>query len=327
MIKESKHESVSSEVSISNSNETGVENNNANNNPHKSVSGGSTTDAESESETTTEMVSDGFDGIPDIAELEEVTSFDPSRALSEGMPSTTLTEDIASLPEVQPDDASAEDVCGNDDRVQITNTTAIPYRWICQLIIRFPNGVSSRGTGWFIGPKTVMTAGHCVYSRGNGGWARSIEVIPGMNGSIRPYGSQVGTTFRSVNAWVNNTDANFDYGAIILPNGDLGNRVGYFGFAALPDNGLQNLLLNNTGYAGDKPFGTTWFNAGRVTSVTARKIFYMVDTYGGHSGSPVWRYLNGQRHAIGIHAYGGCPNSATRIITEVYNNMLMWKNA
>jgi len=115
--------------------------------------------------------------------------------------------------------------------------------------------------------------------------------------------------------------------AIILPNGDLGNRVGYFGFAALPDNGLQNLLLNNTGYAGDKPFGTTWFNAGRVTSVTARKIFYMVDTYGGHSGSPVWRYLNGQRHAIGVHAYGGCPNSATRIITEVYNNMLMWKNA
>ena len=327
MIKESKYESVSSEGSISNSNETGDESNNANNNPHKSVSGGSTTDAGSEGETTTEMISDGFDGKSDIAELEEVTSFDPSRAVSEGMPSTTLTEDIASLPEVQPDDASAEDVCGNDDRTQVTNTTSIPYRWICQLIIRFPNGAASRGTGWFIGPKTVMTAGHCVYSRGNGGWARSIEVIPGMNGAIRPYGSQIGTTFRSVNAWINNTDPNYDYGAIILPNGNLGNTVGYFGFTALPDNALQNLLVNNAGYAGDKPFGTSWFNAGRGTTVTARKISYMVDTYGGQSGSPVWRYLNGQRHAIGVHAYDGCPNSATRIITEVYNNMLMWKNA
>jgi V8-like Glu-specific endopeptidase len=84
--------------------------------------------------------------------------------------------------------------------------------------------------------------------------------------------------------------------------------------------------VNNSGYPGDKPFGTQWFNAGAITQVTNRKIYYMIDTYGGQSGSPVWRFLNGQRHGVGIHAYGGCPNSATRIVKEVFDNMLAWRN-
>ena len=88
-----------------------------------------------------------------------------------------------------------------------------------------------------------------------------------------------------------------------------------------------NMLINNAGYAGDKPFGTLWFNAGRITRVTSRRLYYMIETYGGHSGSPVWRFHNNQRHAGGIHAYGGCPNKAARITREVFNNMMNWKNA
>jgi len=137
----------------------------------------------------------------------------------------------------------------------------------------------------------------------------------------------VGTSFRSVRGWTQNSDPNFDYGCIILPNASLGNQVGYFGFASLTDASLNSLLVNNSGYSGDKPFGTQWFNAGRVTNVTARKIYYMLDTYGGQSGSPTWRFLNGQRHAVGIHAYGGCPNSSTRIVSQVFNNMMSWRNS
>jgi glutamyl endopeptidase len=203
----------------------------------------------------------------------------------------------------------------------------VPWRWICKLIIRFPNGATGGCTGWFIGPKAVMTAGHCVYSSASGGWASQIEVIPGMRGATRPYGSMIGTSFRSVTGWTQNSDPNYDYGCIILPSPTLGNQVGYFGFAALTDASLQNLLVNNSGYPGDKPFGTQWFNAGRVTNVTAQKIYYMLDTYGGQSGSSTWRYLNGERHAVGIHAYGGCPNSATRIVTAVFNNMMTWRNS
>lgn len=290
---------------------------------HESVSG----EAELTPETTgSDMTSEEFEGKPKSGELEEVSGFDPTRAVKEGMPTSIITDELSTLTEVHPEEYPPESVCGFDDRVQVTNTTAVPWRWICQLIITMANGNKSRCTGWFIGPRTVMTAGHCVYSRGAGGWARSIEVIPGMNGASRPFGWQVGTSFRSVVGWVSNGDHNYDYGAIILPNNNLGNSVGWFGFASLSDSSLQNLLVNNAGYAGDKPFGTLWFNAGRITSITARKLYYMLDTYGGHSGSPIWRYLNGQRHALGVHAYGGCPNSATRITMPVFNNMLAWKN-
>ena len=44
----------------------------------------------------------------------------------------------------------------SDDRVEVTNTTAVPWRWICKLIITFPNGARGGCTGWFIGPKAVI---------------------------------------------------------------------------------------------------------------------------------------------------------------------------
>jgi glutamyl endopeptidase len=278
--------------------------------------------------TVVDQIAESFEGDVKGGELESIPNFNTQRALNEGMPTQILTDDLLELKEIKPEGFPPETVCGQDDRVQVMNTTIVPWRWICELIITFPNGQTFRGTGWFIGPKAVMTAGHCVYSKADGGWARQIEVIPGMNGAARPYGSMIATTpnFRSVIGWTQNSDPNYDYGCIILPSPNLGNTVGWFGFAALTDASLQNLLLNNSGYPGDKPFGTQWFNAGKVTNVTARKIYYMIDTYGGQSGSPDWRLLSGQRHAVGIHAYGGCPNSATRIVTAVFNNMINWRN-
>lgn len=279
-----------------------------------------------EAAVAADLVSEGFEGTPKIGELEAIGGFDPLRPLGEGLPPAILTEDLAKLGECRPEGAPPETVCGSDDRVHITAVTAAPWRWIAKLVITWPNGARGGCTGWFIGPRAVMTAGHCVYSRAHGGWARSVEVIPGMNGTLRPYGSMVGTSFRSVTGWTRDADPNYDYGCIVLPSPSLGTTVGWFGFAALTDATLMGLVANNSGYPGDKAFGTQWFNAGRITAVTARKVYYMLDTYGGQSGSPTWRLLNGQRHAIGIHAYGGCPNSSTRITTEVYNNMLAWRS-
>src|SRR5829696_62542 len=299
--------------------------------PHSAVSseagGGGGESTLGEATPTVDQVAPSFNGQPEGGVLESVPGFDPQRAFGEGMPPAFLTEDLLELGECRPEGAPAETICGNDDRIEVTNTTLFPWRAICKLIITFPNGATGGCTGWFIGPKAVMTAGHCVYSHGNGGWARRIEVIPGMRGATRPYGSMVGTSFRSVTGWTQSADPNYDYGCIILPSPTLGTQLGYFGFAALTDASLQNLLVNNSGYAGDKPFGTQWYNAGRVTNVTARKIYYMLDTFGGQSGSPTWRYLDGQRHAVGIHAYGGCPNSSTRIVSTVFNNMLNWRNS
>jgi len=220
-----------------------------------------------------------------------------------------------------------ESVIGTDDRIQVYKTNSSPWVMICQLVVTDKDGIISLGTGWFISPRTIMTAGHCVYNHnGNPGWAKSIEVIPGMNRHFSPFGSVIGTLFQSVRGWTMNKRRTHDYGCIILPKSSpMGNRTGWFGFARLSDNSLQNLLVNNSGYPGDKPYGTQWFNADRLKKASSKQLRYSLDTAGGQSGSPIWRLSIDKRHAVGIHAYGGAQNKSTRIDAAVFNNMLMWK--
>ena len=285
---------------------------------------------EEEEEEELEMIEDEFEGEEEYA-LEEVPGFD------EASIETVETEEEVFMPEEWSDvcECGTEDygepesVCGRDDRVRIRRTTRVPWRWNCQLLITARNGQRGRCTGWLIGPRTVITAGHCIYSHSAGGWARSIEVVPGMDATRRPFGSQVARSFRSVRGWVKSRKPEYDYGAIILPKPCKFKRLGYFGFASLSRSTLKNLYVNNAGYAGDKPFGTLWFNAGRIRRVTSRRLYYMIDTYGGHSGSCVWllKKVSGrwQRYGVGIHGYGGCPNKAVRIVKPVFNNMKRWK--
>ena len=224
--------------------------------------------------------------------------------------------------------AILEVVLGTDDRVQIGNTQDFPWRCICALNIAGGDGTRWIGTGWFAGPRTVITAGHCVYMHSHGGWVTSIEVIPGCNDGQRPYDSTVATSFRSVKGWTEKQMRDYDYGAIILPaEGALGTIVGSFGIINLGDSDLTGHKLNLSGYPSDKTRGTQWFHARALDSITARTLVYSIDTAGGQSGSPVWRLENGERHVVGIHTNGDISgNSATRIVAPVFDNIGRWKD-
>ncbi len=226
-----------------------------------------------------------------------------------------------------------ETVIGPDDRVKITNTAIYPWRANCSLLITARDNSMWIGTGWFNGPHTVITAGHCVFIKGSGvpgrdGWVKSIRVMPGRNGNALPYGAVTSSNLRSVLGWTRDGDQNYDYGAIILST-NLGNTTGWFGFGVYSDGDLTNSIGNLSGYPGDKPAGTQWYHARKIVSVGARKVYYDIDTFGGQSGSAVYRIINGGRYAVAIHAYGvggGVTlNSGTRITTPVFNNLLAWK--
>ena len=225
---------------------------------------------------------------------------------------------------------STEAVHGPDDRVQITDTSIYPWRVHASLLITAADSSSWIGTGWFIGPHTLVTAGHVVYIKNSGvpgrdGWVRSINVMPGRNGSTLPYGQVTSTNFRTVVGWANNGDENYDYAAIILP-ADLGNTVGWFGFGTYPDTELTAATVNISGYPGDKPDGTQWYHYHQVASVGTHKVYYDIDTFGGQSGSSVYRIIDGGRYGVAVHAYGGpTTNSGTRISQPVYDNLVAWK--
>jgi glutamyl endopeptidase len=221
-------------------------------------------------------------------------------------------------------------VHGIDDRVQITNTADYPWRVHASLLITAADNSRWIGTGWFIGPHTLMTAGHVVYIKNSGvagrdGFVKSIQVMPGRDGTKLPYGSATSTNFRTVNGWINNGSEEYDYGAIILAT-DLGNTTGWLGFGVYDDATLTSSVGNISGYPGDKPSGTQWYAARTIASVTARKVFYDIDTAGGQSGSAVYRLVSGNRYGVAVHAYGGAvTNSGTRIVQPVYDNMLAWR--
>jgi V8-like Glu-specific endopeptidase len=220
-----------------------------------------------------------------------------------------------------------EVIIGPDNRVRILNTSIFPWRAICALKITANDNSKWIGTGWLVAPRTVITAGHCVYMHDQGGWPKSIEVIPGLNDASRPYGSGVGTSFRSVNGWVQSKNRDYDYGAIILPtNYRPGDQTGYFGYAVKDDNYLKAATLNLSGYPGDKGGNQQWFMALQTKSVSSRVITYDIDTVGGQSGAPVWIKIGNDRYCVGIHTNGqNSGNSATRIVLEVFNNIKAWK--
>jgi V8-like Glu-specific endopeptidase len=224
----------------------------------------------------------------------------------------------------------AETVHGPDDRVRINNTGVYPWRVHASLLITARDNSRWIGTGWFVGPHTLITAGHVVYIKNSGvtgrdGWVKSINVMPGRNGSQLPYGSVTSTNFRSVKGWTQNGDENYDYGAIILAT-NLGSQTGWLGYGAYIDATLLSSVGNISGYPGDKPSGTQWYDSRKIASVNNRKVYYDIDTAGGQSGSAVYRIADGKRYAFAIHAYGGATvNSGTRINTPVYNNIKNWK--
>lgn len=222
-----------------------------------------------------------------------------------------------------------ETVHGVDDRRQITSTNNYPWRVHASLLITAGDGSRWIGTGWFISPRVLITAGHVVCIKGSGvpgrdGWVSSMRVIPGRNRTATPFGEVSSTSFHSVRGWVEQGNQEYDYGAIVLaePKGD---ETGWFAFGRYPDDELETVVGNISGYPGDKPPGTQWYAARRIDSVTARKVHYDIDTAGGQSGAAVYRIKDGKRYAVAIHAYGGMTtNSGTRINQAVFDNLSTW---
>lgn len=232
--------------------------------------------------------------------------------------------------------SALESVIGVDERVRILETDLPPWRMICALRMRGTTGGAAIGTGWLVGPRTVITAGHCVYSNHFfGGWADTIEVTPGRNGDLTPFGSFTTNRMSTVSAWAHDENPDFDYGAIHLDE-PIGDTTGWFAVGALPARELAEHMVNVSGYPGDRGNGREqYFHANRILRVTDRRLFYDVDTFGGQSGAPAWIQPSGSDvpMAVGIHAYGtgGTPsafgitaNSAPRIIPEVLKLIEQW---
>jgi glutamyl endopeptidase len=224
------------------------------------------------------------------------------------------------------------EIIGTDDRVRVTNTLLFPFRFICNLEYRGEPICS----GTLIGPRTVLTAGHCLH----GMEPKLLRVIPGRNGFAEPLGASVASAFHIPSGWAPATKT--DYGIINLKD-PIGTRVGFWSrtYRRLRGDGsgtsisasplplaAGTLKVNVSGYPSDKCIrrsaaskqlcGALQLRAyDKTVRLADGLLTYLDDTFPGHSGSPVWVRRHptmGGRVLVAIHIAGmGGKNGGVRI--------------
>ena len=250
--------------------------------------------------------------------LENVPGFDALRARNAGLFPLVQTR---LAPTVDAEGFTAENIIGNvDNLVAIPDTTALPWRCIAMLSITYADGAKATGTAWFMGPKALGTAGHNIHHQAHGS-ATEILVSPAFDGVAAPFGTyRVHQTYCDPGWLAGTPDAALDFGVLVLKEDGVGQRLGWFGFAAYENKQLDRLLLNVSGYPIDRANRTQHYNGGRVEDVERKFLRYTFDTVGGMSGSPIFALFGQQRIVVGIHTSGKArANRARRIDKGVYD--------
>ena len=235
-------------------------------------------------------------------------------------------------------------------RVPISETLAVPHRWICRLTIpeTSPNESGyGAGTGVLVGPRHVLTAAHILVSIEDPGKTVGDRLLvqPARNGHDKPFdpvavqGWQVNPhwAFRHGKRW--RLQPQHDYGLVTLKEdvsvwGDrrLGDyQLGYWGAPSRSGEGSEvGFTPSNvtgqeafvTGYPGKKSEGTLWTGSGLITyDRRLRMLLHTIDTKPGQSGAPVWLTRNGVACLVGVHggASGRWSSSASGAITLTHN--------
>lgn len=194
-------------------------------------------------------------------------------------------------------------VIGSDDRIIEFDTRRPPARQVCALEIEWPQS-REHGTGWMAGPSLVITCGHCVFRREEGGWPRRIMVTAGLSEGLAPFGRVAATAFSAPDPWMNGAEKPFDIGAIHLDS-PIGSRTGWFRMAAADDTpGLIGRDATIAGYPSfDGEHNRQLRESNRIVAVEGGRIYHTIDTDSGQSGAPIWIDAGGIATVVGVHAY------------------------
>lgn len=207
---------------------------------------------------------------------------------------------------------------------QITSSIrdTYPYRSVARIVSTFRDGAKFVGTGVFVSADGVFTAAHVVYKKEYGGLATKVEITPGYNGGVSPFGTTGFKRIEVMPEYQNNKDPNYDFAAILTDDPSVGTRSGWLGYIRPPSVNLGTVRI--VGFPG----GGAMAETSSTGSLAYRnKIAYTADTDNGMSGAPIiiklGRYDRDYR-VIGVHNGGGNGqpiNLGTRFFDAILRNL------
>lgn len=222
---------------------------------------------------------------------------------------------------------STNSVIKPDGRKKVDDTEKLPYSAICYIEIVWPNKKTSVGTAWMIYSDVAITAGHCVYSSENGGWAEKIKLWPGKDGYglwNNPYGTTEMTYMHTSTEWTDSGNEEYDWAVLELED-NIGDKTGWLGFGWTSAD-MSGTEVTISGYPKDYQY-YQYKMSDEITRCTTNKLYYnVIDTSGGQSGSPIY---TSSYVSYGIHCYGlnaNNENSGTRITEWRFNYFKSFKD-
>ncbi len=190
-------------------------------------------------------------------------------------------------------------VMGEDTRKLVSNTLRYPFRCFGQLECHQAANEGDKakvygGSAVLIGPNHALTAAHNVYHLESGEWRTALYLYCGLDGDIAPFDEIRVVRAYVPEEYVRDKNENFDIALLVLES-PLGLNLGWVGcMFTKGDTMFSRREIHVTGYPGGeegKNFKHLWTMANKAAKVEGIKIWYMIHTAGGNSGSPVWLYV------------------------------------
>ncbi|MCK5681072.1 trypsin-like peptidase domain-containing protein [bacterium] len=265
----------------------------------------------------------------------------PGVALAEGSVESINQLVVASPAIILDEDekpSSRSSVHGTDDRDRVTSFATItdyPWNRICYLGFQVA-GATYRGSGILISPYCVLTCGHNVWDQDLGVWSSNVTVTPAQYQAYQgaqiyePFGTVSDTTMATNTAYGDESAGfEYDYGAVKMRRAFPGISSN---FMPIEYNATPT-TINTAGYPGEVQGESSsydmWVSGGGVIGyegINNRLMLYQIDTSGGQSGSPVWRYNKDTgRRLVAIHVFGATwDNGACRLVSSMEENISKW---